>query len=222
MVISTDRSAVIFVSLSLLGLCGTLAAPPAAADIFRWDNGELITEGNAEPDMSPRGIDLSYADLEGAQLSNADFSGADLTYARLRSVVATGGDFRGANLTNADFWHATLADADFSGATFTDADFSGALVARASFKDTTSRGFTAEHLYSTASYQSGDLSHMNLEFNDFSGWSFAGKNMTDTLLFGATLTAADFSEANLTQAYIARAVLNGADLREGQSDGRPS
>ena len=40
----TDRRClVVMVSLSLLGLGGMLSAPPADAAIYRWDNGELIT-----------------------------------------------------------------------------------------------------------------------------------------------------------------------------------
>ena len=45
----------------------------------------------------------------------------------------------------------------------------------ADFRDTTVRGFTAEQFYSTASYQSGDLSGVVLSDDDLSGWSFAGR-----------------------------------------------
>jgi hypothetical protein len=43
-------------------------------------------------------------------------------------------------------------------------------------------------LYSTATYQQGDLSRMGLRSNDLTGWSFAGKNLTGVSFKYSTLT----------------------------------
>ena len=60
----------------------------------------------------------------------------------------TGWNFAGQNLDQ------RLTSAN---ATLTGADFTGAEVRGASFYSTTDSGFTAAQLYSTASYQAGDL-----------------------------------------------------------------
>ncbi len=80
----------------------------------------------------------------------------------------SGWNFVGQNLTDASFQNATLTGADF-----TDAEIRGA-----SFYSTTDTGFTAEQLYSTASYQAGDLTRVYFGNNDLTGWSFAGQNLT--------------------------------------------
>ena len=56
-------------------------------------------------------------------------------------------------------------------------------------------GFTAEQLYSTASYQSGDLTGIGLDKQRFERLDFAGKNLTNASFNGATLTDADLSGA---------------------------
>ena len=66
-------------------------------------------------------INLSYADLRGADLrsaylSYADLRGADLRGADLRSAYLSGADLRGANLRSAYLSYADLRSADLSGA----------------------------------------------------------------------------------------------------------
>ena len=90
--------------------------------------------------------DLTGIDLEGNDLTGWNFANQNLTNAGLQSPLTN------ANFTNANLTHAYL---DYS--TLTDANFSGAIVKGASFDHTTSTGFTASQLYSTASYASGDL-----------------------------------------------------------------
>ena len=79
-----------------------LAAPPADAAIYRWDNGELITYKDAVPGASFLRMVLGYADLSGANLFDASF----------RIAVLTNADLSGANLTNADFYAATLCSTE--------------------------------------------------------------------------------------------------------------
>ena len=71
-----------------------------------------------------------------------------------------------------------LSNAYLGGSTLTNADLSGATVTGANFDDTTSRGFTKEQLYSTASYQAKNLQGIGLGSNDLSGWDFSGQNLT--------------------------------------------
>jgi hypothetical protein len=109
--------------------------PVAMADVFRWDNGLLIpdTEGiTAGP-----GVGLAYRQLQ---------------YADLRSIDLTDADFIGSNLSNSIFAGARLTNARLSASTLAGANLTGAIVTGANFDYTTSRGFTKDQLYSTASY----------------------------------------------------------------------
>jgi uncharacterized protein YjbI with pentapeptide repeats len=58
-------------------------------------------------------------------------------------------------------------------------------------------GFNAAQLYSTASYQSYNLTGIRLDANDLAGWSFAGQNLTNANFAAATLTDADFTGAEV-------------------------
>ena len=93
-------------------------------------------------------------------------------------------------------------------------NLTGAEVRGANFENTTSRGFTASQLYSTASYQAQDLTGIHLNNNDLSGWVFAGQNLTKASFNHATLTNSDFSRANLTYAGFDYATLTNADFRQ--------
>jgi len=187
MQILTDRrDLVVLVLLSLLSVGGMLFTLAADAAIYRWDNGELITDKDAVPGAYCDDMDLSYANLVGTSLFSSKFEESDLTHAHLMGADLRDTFFHGATLTNADLRGSNLIGADFERAYLTDADFSGAVVSQAFFEDTTGTGFTATQLYSTASYQSGDLSGIELCDNDLRGWHFTGKNLTD----------ADFEDAH--------------------------
>jgi uncharacterized protein YjbI with pentapeptide repeats len=143
------------------------------------------------------GVRYVYADLTGTNLSDADLTSADLSYTNL-----AGAKLRGANLTHVRFTVATLTNADFTDALVTGANFGG----------TTSRGFTASQLYSTASYQAHNLTRIQLSSNDLSGWSFAGQNLTYASFRAATLTGADFQEATLTNVSFEFSTLTDVDF----------
>ena len=112
---------------------------------------------------------LAGANLTGQNLANAQFAtsfdtdGADLTSAK----------FVQANLTNANFYYATLHNADLRQANLTNsnihhADLSGANLTGAEVRGTdfsyngNPEALSLAQLYSTASYQSHDLSGINL------------------------------------------------------------
>jgi uncharacterized protein YjbI with pentapeptide repeats len=170
-------------------LMATLTAS-LRADIFRWDNGQLIpgTEG-----ITPGpGVELSDWNEETHNLRYADFGGADLTGAYLYYSTLTHANLSGANLTNAQLFYSTL----------THANLSGANVTGASFLATTDRGFTRAQLESTASYQAKDLKGIGLSYNDLTGWDFSGQNLTNADLEGSTLTNVNLSGAVVTGASL--------------------
>ena len=68
------------------------------------------------------------------------------------------------------------------------------MVRGADFAGTTDYGFTAAQLYATASYQAGDLSGIDLHYDDLTGWNFAGQNLTNADLSGH-LTSPNFTGA---------------------------
>ena len=155
------------------------------ADIYRWDNGQVIpgTEG-----ITPGpGVQLDHRELE---------------YAGLKELDLTGSNFGFSNLTSAHLSDSTL----------TNADLTGAVVRGAFFSDTTSRGFTKEQLYSTASYQAKDLQGIGLGYNDLTGWDFSGQNLTDASFNGYDLPSDRWRGSDLTQANLGGANLTSADL----------
>jgi uncharacterized protein YjbI with pentapeptide repeats len=100
----------------------------------------------------------------------------------LRHNDLTGWNFAGQNLTSASFGESTLRNADLT----------DAVVVGASFEDTTSRGFTKEQMYATASYKSHDLSGIGLGGNDLTGWNFA-----DAIIAGASFHGTGFTKEQL-------------------------
>ena len=143
--------------------------------------------------------------------STASYQSGDLSRIALGEYYRRGNDLSGWNFAGQN-----LTDAWFCQATLTDADFSGAVVNGAHFANTTSQGFTAQQLYSTASYQTADLSRISLGYNDLSGWDFAGQNLAQARFNYADLTDDDFSGANLAGAYMGFADLRGAIVLDSQ------
>jgi uncharacterized protein YjbI with pentapeptide repeats len=173
----------------------TTFAPLSRADIFRWDNGQLIpgTEG-----ITPGpGVNLDWRELAFAQLGERDLTGASLVNSRL-----TRANLANSNLSRSAFRHSTLTDADLVGAVVTGTDFDA----------TTARGFTKLQLYSTASYQVKDLRRISLAFNDLTGWDFSEQDLTSALLYRATLANVDFSGANLSYALLHESTFTNADF----------
>ena len=96
----------------------------------------------------------------------------------------------------------------------------------------------AEQLYSTASYQSGDLNGVALGELDLSGWDFSNQdltgasfhrfnswrpqtNLTGADFSGALLVSADFDEANVAGANLTGANLKSANATFTLDDGTP-
>ena len=159
------------------------------ADVFRWDNGELIpgTEGiTPGPNVDLSSLDLEYADLSGVNLTRARLSGA--------------------NLSNADLSRANLTDATLSfGATLTNVNLSQALVTGTQFDSSL---LTKEQLYSTASYMTKTLRGIRLQSRGPGGWDFSGQDLTGARLSG------NLRDANFTGAIVTQASLRGSFAEE--------
>ncbi|MCF7849387.1 MAG: pentapeptide repeat-containing protein [Kiritimatiellales bacterium] len=134
-------------------------------------------------------------------------------------VVAHGYDYSNMDLSGWDFSNQDLRDSRFFRATLTNTMFSGSLVQGTDFGVTTSRGFTSNQLYSTASYQLKDLSGIGLSYNNMNGWDFSGQNLTDSDFRSTTLTNANLSGANLTGARFYSSRMPGANLHAADLTG---
>jgi uncharacterized protein YjbI with pentapeptide repeats len=160
------------------------------------------------PNFSDR--NLTRAWLVGADLRNANARNVNLTNAKLRGSDLSDADLSGANLRGAGLAAARLTGANLSGA-----DIRGASLRRefvvvpdACFVDFCSYradgygGITPAQLAATMTYQSHDLSGIDLEGNDLSDANLAGQN----------LTGANFAFARLTNANLAGAEIRGASF----------
>jgi uncharacterized protein YjbI with pentapeptide repeats len=146
--------------------------------------------------------DLAYASLSELDLKGADFTSSNLAHAKFTFSSLWNTDLSGATLTNANIGASQLVNADLSGATLTNAslsystltnaDLSGAAVTGAGFFGTTSRGFTKEHLYSTASYQQRNLQGISLGDNDLTGWDFSDQDLTSSFALTAISVRSTF------------------------------
>jgi uncharacterized protein YjbI with pentapeptide repeats len=214
--------------------CGLLLSLPAAAqaDIFRWDNGELIpgTEGitpGPGVDLSQRGLyfanfsgglDLTWTNFSLSWLDHSAFSGANLTNADFEGAILRGANLSGANLADARVLGTYLAGANLSGttltgayfpsSTLTSANFEGAVVAGADFGRFSlaglGSGITLPQLYSTSSYQQRNLRGIGLSDHDLTGVDFSGQDLTGADLRGSTLTSANFAGAVVARANFDR------------------
>ncbi len=204
----------------LLCCVAVLLSAPVRADIFRWDNGQLIpgTEGiTPGPGVQLDHRQLAFAGLNARNLTDSSFEFSNLSSATFRISTLTNANLSGANLSNAELRAATL----------TNANLDGAVVTGAVFNETTAKGFTKEQLYSTASYQSKNLQGIQLGNNNLEGWDFSGQNLTNARLSyfpnanlnGANLTNALLSGQDMTNAGFTGAVIKGAKLADTTTRG---
>jgi hypothetical protein len=213
--------------------CGLLVSLPAAAqaDIFRWDNGELIpgTEGiTPGPGVGfdycpwtclPRdlrfadfsgGLDLTEANFYPTWLDNSRFNGANLTGARLASASLRNADLSGTNLTNASLYGANLTNADLSGANLTDAELPYATLTNANFAGAVVAGAEFRGAWAGTGITLPQLySTASYQQRNLRGIQFDGDDLTSGDFSGQDLTGARFS-ATLTNANFSFADLRGA------------
>ena len=118
------------------------------------------------------------------------------------------------NFTGADFRNARMGGT-YNSAIFRNADFTDAEILRADLTLVTQGGFTADQLYSTASYKQRKLDGIQLSGNDLRGWDFSNQSMVEARLEGVALKLAgsNWSAADLRGAYLTRFRSSGANLR---------
>jgi uncharacterized protein YjbI with pentapeptide repeats len=183
---------------------------------------EIVTQGIIHRNLS--GVDLSDADLSGANLrsaylrgadlSSADLSGANLFGANLRSADLSGADLSGAYLSGANLRSADLSGADLRGADLIGADLIGAYLSGANLRsaDLRSADLIGAYLIG-ANLRSANLSGADLSGAYLSGAKLSGANLSGANLSGAYLSGAYLIGANLSGANLRGADLRGADLR---------
>ncbi len=165
---------------------------------------------------------LTATSFVGLDLSGWNFAGQDMTRMELWNTKLDGSDLSQAILYNTFLSHSSLVGANFRGAdlrraflevaNMTGADFTDAIVSEARLRSLANRGFTAEQLYSTASYKQKHLAGIDLTQNNMRGWNFSEQDLTDAFFTHSILEGASFLNANLNSAHLAGADLTGADL----------
>ena len=141
-------------------------------------------------------LDLSCADLVGANLADAVLSRANLAGVNLSGAVLFGTKLSGAVLPRANLVGANLTGVDLSHASLVDAKLSKARLSRTDLVG--------------ADLENADLSYAGLSRTDLTGAVLADadlsytrlrrSNLTDAILMGANLTGADLSDSKgLTQ-----------------------
>jgi Asp-tRNA(Asn)/Glu-tRNA(Gln) amidotransferase A subunit family amidase/uncharacterized protein YjbI with pentapeptide repeats len=174
------------------------------------------------------GQDLSDSELAFSTLQGADFSGATVLRSNLGGAVGltkeqlySTASYQVKNLQGIGLYLDDLSNWDLSGqdltganlhtAVLTATNISGSLIPRASFSNTTSKGFTKEQLYSTASYMAKDLHGISLFQNDLAGWNLSDQYLGWADLRGAILEATILTGADTRGLFFDS--LNGAVLR---------
>jgi uncharacterized protein YjbI with pentapeptide repeats len=149
-----------------------------------WGTGTGLTLAQLYSTASYQAHDLSDVGLAGSHLAGGMFAGQNLRKA----------SFHGSNLTDADFTEADIRGASFS-VNFNEWEWGC---------NPSCGGLTLVQLYSTATYQTKDLSGINLAGNKLAGANFAGQDLTDADLRYATLTDADFTDADVRGAIFGK------------------
>jgi uncharacterized protein YjbI with pentapeptide repeats len=166
-----------------------------------------ITTAQLYSTASYQAHDLTGIGL-GGDLTAANFAGQNLTNAHIATFAyLSGANLSQANLTNAGFAYTTLNGANLTGAIVQGADF-----ASDTYNYQGTYGITLAQLYSTASYQTHDLSRIALGGNNLAGANLDGQNLSTATFSNANLTGATLSQANLTNAGFSGATLTGANF----------
>ena len=105
-------------------------------------------------------IELSFANLQGADMSGATLRNAKLTGAYFLSADLSGADLSGADLATADFTSAGLRNADLSGAKVWGSRFDDADLAGANLSDI---------VFDAVNFRRVDLTHAILDGVQFAG-----------------------------------------------------
>jgi uncharacterized protein YjbI with pentapeptide repeats len=198
-------------ALLAAGVLAIWGASPAVGQIYDYETDQVIP-GTQGITLGP-GVDLSNWNSAGHELEYANLGSyevsIDLSGASFANSDLTAAFLHGANLTNVDFTNANLSSASLGSTNVSGANFAGATVTST---DLESSGLTLGQLYSTASFQAGNLQGVGLGGLDLTGGNFANLNLGAASFGGATLTNASFANANLANAGLEGAVLTNANF----------
>jgi uncharacterized protein YjbI with pentapeptide repeats len=176
----------IFCSLWIV-LGYALLVSPLAADVYRWDNNQLIpgTEGiTPGPGVQLDHRELEYARLESFVLIGANFELSNLTSARLDESNLTSANLSGANLTRATFrGRPNLTDANLTNANLTRAQLAATTLTNANLSNAN---------LTIATLTAATLTDANLNNADLTGALLDASTLTNANLAGAVVTAANF------------------------------
>ncbi|HEY7090752.1 MAG TPA: pentapeptide repeat-containing protein, partial [Tepidisphaeraceae bacterium] len=168
---------------------------------------------------------LTNAFVGAGTIQGADFSGAVIIGAAIGSMTAqqlySTASYQARNLqgfitvsdmTGWDLTNVNLTNANVSESMLTGTQFAGAIIVGANFSRTTSRGFVASQLYSTASYQARDLHGSSFSDDDLGDWDLSGMNLAGAAFQNSSLRAANLSGSALGSVNFQHAVLTDVDL----------
>jgi uncharacterized protein YjbI with pentapeptide repeats len=161
------------------------------------------------------GLDLSMADLEGANFAEADlhntnFTGAKLSRANLARSNLFKANFYEANLGEADLREASLQEANLKYANLRGTQTQEAIIDEKWYLvwDIVNNG--AED----RDFSKVDLSEADLRSANLKGSNLSGTNLSKSILVGANLRWADLREANFREANLAESFFDWSDLSE--------
>jgi uncharacterized protein YjbI with pentapeptide repeats len=167
-------------------------------------------------------VDLTGAELEGANLERADLSGTILVGANLNSANLEQADLSGAILAGANLKFAKLeramlikvdlTGAELEGANLASADLSGAILVGANLNYAELSANLCDAMLCWS-----DLQDANAMSALFDNADLTGANLTHTRLSNASFEGANLTGANLNRAHLSEARLENADLFEGNA-----
>jgi uncharacterized protein YjbI with pentapeptide repeats len=209
-------------------IAATLLLPhaTASADIFQW---EYIDPAHPElgkqestvlcPDgagvVANISASLDNRDLTKAYMSDLSLSYATFANSNLSQAYLAGSRLGDAILTNANLSQADLSFASFWGAPLTGADLSGAHIRGALLYNTTSQPVISNaQLFSTASYQEGDLRDIQFHFYNLDDIDFAGMNLSRAGFSYASMINANLQSVNMQEGGANNSNLTGANLSQ--------
>jgi uncharacterized protein YjbI with pentapeptide repeats len=195
------------------------------SDLHRADLTGANLEGASLVGTDLRRARLSCTDIDGVltqqvdraksctRLEKVDLSRAQLAGADLRLALSSDSRFEGANLNDADLRYSDLTGADFSGAEMRRVALSGgAVLIGANFLGAFMQGadLTGAKLYA-ADFYGAALQGAQLSFVQALGANFEGADLDAALVNFAKLQGADFSNASVRGADLTNAVIWFAD-----------
>jgi hypothetical protein len=177
---------------------------PSGADPMYFLNycSRINAAGNRPGGPFPGIIDLSAADLKGANLIRINFCGADLS-----EINLGGAELSGANLS-----FAILYGASFCGARLAGADLGLSSLQHADLSHTDLRGTDLTAYLVGANLSAADLRLTNLGGADLSGADCGRANFAGAILADANIAGASFDQAiSLTQEQLDSARTENSD-----------